>query len=106
MPFYKKTSTYKPKKNKGGVRRSQIITTYGVGSVVAVGDESFMIAGIDRWHSAEVELHEPRLEQQLRVRGFALPPAGEDTNDIPVVRFPYVYYCPTCRRLERVMNLR
>ena len=33
---------------KGAVRRSQLITTYGVGSVVALGDESFMVAGIGK----------------------------------------------------------
>lgn len=31
----------------GSVRRSQLITTYGVGAMVAVGDESVMVAGLD-----------------------------------------------------------
>ena len=34
---------------KGSVRRSQLITTYGIGSIIALGDESFMVAGIDHW---------------------------------------------------------
>ena len=37
------------RKPKGEIRRSQLITTYGVGSIIAVEDESFMVAGIDRW---------------------------------------------------------
>src|SRR5205809_81098 len=42
---------------KGSIRRSQLVTTYGVGSVVAVEDESFMIAGIDRWTVDGPNLH-------------------------------------------------
>jgi hypothetical protein len=82
---------------KGEVRRSQLITTYGVGSIVAVEDESFMVAGIDRWPVRTVNLHEPRLERVLGVDGFVLPPASEKGNDIPVVRFPRYMWCPSCK---------
>src|SRR6476646_8589175 len=87
---------------KGSVRRSQLVTTYGVGSIVALGDESFMVAGIDRWQTHGIDLREPRLERELRVQGFILPPAGgeRDDEDIPVVRFPRWYSCPKCRRLD------
>lgn len=84
----------------GEVRTSQLITTYGVGSVVPVGDQSFIVAGIDQW-SAEVDIHEPRLERYLGVRGFARPPFSEHGQDIPVRRFPEMHYCPECRRLDR-----
>jgi hypothetical protein len=84
---------------KGSVRRSQLITTYGIGSVVALGDESFMVAGLDHWPPRTPDIHEPRLERVLRVRGFVSPPAS-DRRDIPVVRFPRMYYCPVCRRLD------
>jgi hypothetical protein len=88
------------KKSKGEIRRSQLITTYGIGSIVAVEDESFMVAGIDRWEPSMPNLHEPRLERRLHVNGFRVPPATEDGNDIPVVRFPSWAHCPSCRRLE------
>jgi Domain of unknown function (DUF1998) len=84
---------------KGAVRRSQLVTTYGVGSVVALGDESFMVAGIDKWGMSGGNLHEPRLERELMVGGFVVPPATED-GDIPVVRFPRWYSCPKCKRLD------
>ena len=85
----------------GEVRTSQVVTTYGVGSIVPVGDESFMMAGLDRWIVGErEEIHEARLEQQLRVSRFYLPPSGHERGDIPVVRFPEWHYCPSCRRLE------
>src|SRR5258708_11797112 len=94
-----------PQKPKGEIRRSQLITTYGMGSVVAVEDESFMIAGIDRWDPGVPNLHEPRLERRLHVNGFRLPPATDDRNDIPVVRFPTWAHCPSCKRLDRHSRL-
>ena len=76
-------------------RRSQLVTTYGVGSLMAVGSESVMIAGIDRWPGGTSDLHEPRLERQLGVDGFRRPPASDDHGDVPVVRFPQMVSCPT-----------
>jgi hypothetical protein len=90
-------------KNVGSVRRSQLITTYGVGAIVASGDESFMVAGLDRWTVGRPNIHEPRLERMLQVQGFVYPPAtgADGGNDVPVVRFPEMHYCPSCRRLEK-----
>jgi hypothetical protein len=86
---------------KGSVRRSQIVTTYGVGAIVALGDESFMVAGIDRWPVREPNLREARLEAELGTHGFVIPPASEDGGaDIPVIRFPRWHSCPKCRRLD------
>lgn len=86
---------------KGHIRRSQLITTYGVGSVVPVGDEAFMIAALERWDVSQPDLHEPRLERELRINGFVQPPATDERPDIPVVRFPTWQSCPLCRRLAR-----
>jgi hypothetical protein len=94
-----------PRKPKGTIRRSQLITTYGIGSIIAVEDESFMVAGIDRWAPGQPNLHEPRLERRLHVNGFRLPPASEDGLDIPVVRFPTWAHCPSCKRLDRYDRL-
>jgi hypothetical protein len=86
---------------KGSIRRNQIITTYGVGAMIPVEEESVMVAGLDAWPAGQPDIHEPRLERQLHVRGFLLPPASGDKKrwDIPVVRFPTQYSCPTCKRL-------
>ena len=77
------------------IRRSQLITTYGVGALVTASVESVMIAGLDRWNKGEPDLHEPRLERQLGVNGFRRPPASDDGDDIPVVRFPSWVFCPS-----------
>lgn len=90
-----------PSKSRGEVRRSQLITTYGVGAIVAVGDESFMVAGIDRWPVTHPNLNEPRLERQLGVAGFVIPPSSDSGQDIPVVRFPETVWCTSCQRIDK-----
>jgi hypothetical protein len=94
-----------PQGVKGEIRRSQLITTYGIGAIVAVEDESFMVAGIDRWEVAPPNLHEPRLERRLHVAGFRVPPATEERGDIPVVRFPTWSHCGVCKRLDQHTKL-
>ena len=82
------------------IRRSQVISTYGIGGLIPVTDESFMVAGIDRWTvRASEEIHEPRLQRQLGVSRFYLPPTGSPSGDIPVVRFPAWSSCSSCRRI-------
>jgi hypothetical protein len=84
----------------GDIRRNQLITTYGVGALVAVRNSSYMVCGIDRWEvPADARIHEPRLEHRLRIEGFVVPPANNNGRDVPVIRFPWVHYCPECRRL-------
>ena len=90
-----------PSQSKGTVRRSQLVTTYGVGALVAIEEESFMVAGIDRWQVNDPNIHEPRLERLLNVRGFVLPPATENGRDVPVFRFPLMCSCPVCSRLAQ-----
>lgn len=83
----------------GSVRRSQLVTTYGVGAIIAIEDQSFIVAGIDRWDVEGPNIHEPRLERELGVKGFVLPPTSEKRPDIPVRRFPNWHSCPVCKRL-------
>ena len=96
VPYASKKSA----KVRGSVRRSQLITTYGVGALVALESESFVVKGIDWWDVEGPDVHEPRLERQLGVSGFVAPPASENGNDVPVSRFPRFYYCPECRTLD------
>ncbi|MEU0210072.1 DUF1998 domain-containing protein [Streptomyces canus] len=93
---------------RGAVRRAQAITTYGVGSLVAVDQESFIVSGLDgadeHWSSDESpRIHERRLARLLDVQHFRLPPASEDTSrdGIRVRRFPLMHSCPECNDLRR-----
>jgi hypothetical protein len=93
----------------GEARRSQLVTTYGVGAIIAIEDESFMVSGLDHWEGADQELwiHEPRLERLCNVRHFVLPAASGDDkkNDIPVTRFPRWYSCSECGELDQHRHL-
>lgn len=87
----------------GSVRRGQLITTYGVGAMVPASEAPVMIAGIDDWPTCrDDEIHDPRLELKLGITRFYMPRATGKAkhNDIPAVRFPEWYYCPTCKRLD------
>ncbi|MFE1894989.1 DrmB family protein [Streptomyces yangpuensis] len=88
----------------GEVRRAQLVTTYGVGAMIAVENESFLVRGIDSWDVSEAPfVIEPRLSRKLRVKGFRLPPApdpGKATDGVRAVRFPVMYSCPECRLLQ------
>ncbi|MBB4979233.1 DUF1998 domain-containing protein [Streptomyces nymphaeiformis] len=94
---------------RGSVRRAQMITTYGVGSLVAVDNESFIVSGIDKaHHSWQLDeapiIHEHRLARVLGVRHFRLPPASDDgsKDGVRVRRFPLWHSCPQCRSLQHV----
>ncbi|AOP46232.1 DUF1998 domain-containing protein [Streptomyces lydicus] len=93
-----------PLRKLGEIRRAQAITTYGVGSVIAVDNESFVIAGLDTWDISRTRtLWEPRLTRVTGVHEFKLPPAvdPEDARDgVRAARFPQLYSCPECRELQ------
>lgn len=81
-------------------RRTQLVTTYGVGALFPAQNESFMIMGLEEWADGGQEIVEPRLARALRVSSFRSPRAGSSNNrDVPVIRFPEWHFCPDCRRL-------
>ncbi|MEU6283830.1 DUF1998 domain-containing protein [Streptomyces sp. NPDC047028] len=93
---------------RGTVRRAQAITTYGVGSLIAVDHESFVVSGLDEaeqsWRVDESpRIHERRLARLLGVDYFRLPPAsGDDSKDgLRVRRFPQMHSCPECTELRQ-----
>ncbi|MFG2968548.1 DrmB family protein [Streptomyces sp. NPDC048288] len=93
---------------RGAVRRAQAITTYGVGSLIAVDQESFIISGLDEaeqsWSRDESpRIYERRLARVLEVDYFRLPPASDDTSKdgLRVRRFPLMHSCPECNDLQR-----
>ncbi|MER5340083.1 DUF1998 domain-containing protein [Streptomyces mirabilis] len=93
---------------RGTVRRAQAITTYGVGSLIAVDQESFIVSGLDEadrsWNADESpRISERRLARLLGVDHFRLPPASGDTSKdgLRVRRFPVTHSCPECTELRR-----
>lgn len=95
----------KPKKVVGSLRKAQLITTFGSGSIVDMPDYSVIIAGSNYWRD-KGPLHEPNLERLLKVSHFREPYVSEYqddemTPDVPAFRFPYYHFCPDskCGRL-------
>ncbi|MCP3758387.1 DUF1998 domain-containing protein [Streptomyces sp. TBY4] len=93
---------------RGAIRRAQMITTYGVGSLIAVDHESFIVSGLDEaersWSRDESpKIYERRLARVLDVDFFRLPPASDDTSKdgLRVRRFPLMHSCPECNDLQR-----
>jgi hypothetical protein len=88
----------------GELRPSQIITTFGPGSVVDLRNVSVVLAGTDFWTvSPQQEIDEPRLRSMLRVSRFFRPPVRSDGlgASVPSFVFPRYLSCPRCRRLGR-----
>lgn len=96
----------------GKVRRSQLISTYGIGAIVDLEKGSFMPMGLEDWESAtrmpSLTVAEPRLQQMLGVTHFRLGPVAEPipgSREVaarataPAVRFPEWHECPKCHRL-------
>ncbi|MFE2039489.1 DrmB family protein [Streptomyces sp. NPDC059477] len=93
---------------RGTVRRAQAITTYGMGSLIAVDHESFVVSGLEgageNWSKDESpRIHERRLARVLGVAHFRLPPASDDSSrdGLRVRRFPLMHSCPECTELRR-----
>lgn len=81
------------------VRRSSLVSTFGVGSLLPAQDDSVMVCGLDDWQKGDL-ITEPRLARSLEVREFRSPPTWRKGNgDVPAVRFPEWAFCTECRRL-------
>lgn len=102
----------------GQVRPSQLLYTYGPGSLVDLPHMSVLVAGINYWGSnpmASPEVVEPRLLAAVRarkgmssVKALRLPPHLVETRNpfddwtrtgVPVSVFPSWLRCPACDRI-------
>lgn len=102
---------------KRPLRRSHIISPFGVGAIVDFPrDESLIVAGLDAWPAALEEcppdwlVREERLEKKLRRTHFRLPPDYRISNEgqaparamVPFLRFPRWHYCDRCGSMEKL----
>ena len=92
----------------GELRRSQMITTFGCGSLVDLPRFSGIMAGLDSWNinalsEDDNKIHEPNLQKMLDVDCFYQVETDTDKKNVftlPAYRFPTWYYCPNCHRLD------
>lgn len=109
----------------GPIRRAQLIAPFGVGAMIVVRDGTSLISGgLDHWYKYEdgdddpskldldeFKIEEWRLQRQLKVDHFRLPPDYRKTRpgeripncylNVPFLRFPLWHFCPSCDRLEK-----
>jgi hypothetical protein len=69
----------------GQIRQSQVVTTFGPGSLIDLPRQSVIIGGLDHWSGVSEEIHEPRLVEKLKrllelpaLKLYAPPPDNED----------------------------
>ncbi len=125
MAFHKKsTADGKTPRPEGQLRQSQLVGTFGPGSMVDLLDRAVVIGGLEHWGWGKediVALDDPRLRRSLvsrlkaldpeyelaRESYFRLPPEGDMRDPYPnvgirVLEFPRWFVCQGCRRLARV----
>ncbi len=86
----------------GQIRPSQIVTTFGPGSIVDLRADSVMMLGLDFWPSIPSSyrtIQEPRLEAILRVREFHVPVSVNNAGNVPSTTFPKFRTCADCNSL-------
>ena len=103
----------------GEVRPTQLLLTYGVGSIIDLPHISTLIMGLDDWDTADaLEIHEERLLLAVQsalgqqVKQLLSPPSSPANvanpfdsrarTGVPVVAFPRWMVCPRCHLLAPV----
>lgn len=92
----------------GEVRPSQVITTFGPGSIVDLETLSIIVASIASWNESEATtIREHRLERALGVEKFlgAAPAEGNAftlQGTVPAFIFPRFHHCPVCKTITEV----
>lgn len=84
---------------KREIRASSLAGVAGVGAVVDIGSESFLVPGIERWKEEKLRILQlPRLSSRLRK---TLKTPVTDDPFLEVVRFPFSMFCEKCRKMTR-----
>ncbi len=106
------------KKNVGRLRRTQLITTFGPGSIMDFPNNSVMISGIDYWDYknkiTEYCINEENLQRQLGVEYFLqtkmeeknFTDYGDGSNDILGITFPEIFICKKCNKIAKYKHFK
>jgi len=93
--------------NAGDISPSQLITTFGPGSVVNMRHDTVMIVGCHRWPKKEdkkryIILHHELLQKKLKTNSFRMPLSHERSKNVPCFSFPRWSVCKNkdCQRLQ------
>lgn len=89
-------------------RSSQLISPFGPGAIIDIGDESLILMDIKHWPKNLEEIKLDRLTREAGVWALKKPPVLENRwekvnkyNSLLTYRFPAWMFCPKCRHLKR-----
>lgn len=89
-------------------RSSQLISPFGPGSIIDIGDESLILMDIKHWPTNLDEIKLDRLTKEAGVWALKKPPVLKTrwekvhkNNALMTHRFPTWMFCPRCRGLKR-----
>lgn len=110
--FGRKRKTNK-KRIAGSIRQNQLITAFGVGSIIDFIKDTVIIAGVDDWdgNNEELRLYNENLQSLTGVNYFLQPKTAQESyffnksEDIPAYVFPEKLYCPNCKKIIDVKEL-
>ena len=105
------------KRPHGQLRQSQVITTFGPGSLVDLPTQSAIVGGLEHWFGVTEEIHEPRLIEKLKrllnmpsLKLFSPPPDKEDPTvprtGITAWLFPEWFITQDVARSDKEGNVR
>ncbi|QDU18591.1 hypothetical protein [Urbifossiella limnaea] len=103
------------KRPHGQLRHSQVVTTFGPGSLVDLPNQSAIVGGLEHWFQVTDEIHEPRLIEKLKrllnlpsLKLFSPPPDNEDPTaprtGLTVWQFPEWFISQNASRLDHGVN--
>lgn len=92
------------------VRKTQLLTPFGIGSLMDINNQSVIIADSEYWdeQGARDTVTDVRLQNALNASGFISPPVPiesdyiQDYETITAKRFPKWYFSPTSRELKPI----
>lgn len=90
----------------GSIRPSQLISTFGPGSIVNLEHDTVMILGLQFWPRDSNEkkffkkVTHPYLSRQLQKSYFKMA-ISDDRSAIPCISFPQWAVCQECHRLQK-----
>ncbi|WP_104490829.1 MULTISPECIES: DUF1998 domain-containing protein [Acinetobacter] len=93
--------------NNRAYRSSQLISPFGPGCIIELGEESLILVDPQLWPKKLEEIKLDRLTKEAGVWALKKPPVIKGIsekitkdNSLMAVRFPKWMFCPRCRKLE------
>src|SRR5690606_32406517 len=87
---------------KRSIRQGQLVAPFGVGSIIDIGQESFVMTDISRWSTKGMRrIEDSHLERKLK-RPIKTPMAKDGLDPVAIHRFPRWHFCPRCRLMRMV----